>query len=183
MPLIGHTDQTHIPAIKAAVVRVQKSKPLTEATIRLRKWMIKHNVTAPQLARRTGFKPDTIYMLMAGHQRSYPSIAQAFAVEYVTDGYVPAWLWLDDPIVEKRIRQTMLAGVTHFEASVKAHVLKYNALKDPEGVIRSKARLLSRLFGVEWGEVERRVWADAKVRAKKDIANVDALMGVDDVED
>lgn len=171
-------DNNHVPYIKKSMDRIKKAptKTLDPAPILLRKWLIKNNMTVPQFAMRTGFNPGTIYNFISGQPWSYPSLAQAFAMEWVTEGKVPAYLWLDNPYVKESIRSSQLKTANRFENSIKSFVLKYNSLKTTEGMIRHKARMLSRLFGVEWGEVKRRCWEDAKERSKPDRASIEHLM-------
>ena len=170
-------DNTHIPYIKAAMTRVVKSSPLVPAAIKLRQWLMDNQMTVPQLAIRTSFHPSTYYNLIAGTPaKSYPSLCQAFAIEYVTDGKVKAWEWLDNPIITHKVRKSQLSQVTHLETRIKDFVLKYKSLETNEGMIRHKARILSRLFGVEWGEVKSRVWADARERAKADRKDIGYLL-------
>ena len=172
------------PHTQSALGRL-KGKPdkeLTPAARVLRIWMIKNDMTVPQLAIRTGFAASTLYQYVCGQPKAIPSLAQAFAIEWETHGAVAAYMWLDNPFMEARIREHQLAGSKRMERSSKAFVLKFNSLKTADGVIRQKARVLSRLFGVEWGEVKRRVWADAKVRALAEVANVSHLLGEIDHE-
>jgi hypothetical protein len=161
-------DNSHIPYIQNALTKLSKTpdSKLTPAAIKLRRWLINNKMTVPQLALRTGFNPTTFYNYLSGQARSYPSLAQAFAIEWVTGGEVQAWEWLDNPYIERQVRNSQVAGTRHFEVNAKSFVLKYNNLKTVDGVIRHKARMLSRLFGVNWGEVKKRIWEEARVRAK-----------------
>ena len=166
------------PYRKKTMDRLSKAEDskLIPAARLLRAWLIKNDMTAPDLARRTGFNPQTLYNYMSGDPVAYPSLAQAFAIEWATNGAVPAYMWLDQPLVKHRIRRSQLAGALSLERSVRAFVLKFNAMKTADGVIRQKARTLSRLFGVSWGEVRQRAWQDAKAKAKKDIYDISYLM-------
>lgn len=145
--------------------------------------MISSNTTATQLAMMTGFHPSSIKAFMSGTPNYYPTLAQAFAIEYVTSGFVPAYLWLDNPYIANRVRTGHLAGAKQFETHIKSFVLKFNTLKTNEGMIRHRARILSRLFGVQWGEVKRRCWDDAKEKAKPERANIQHLMTADITEE
>lgn len=165
-------DNTHIPHIKAAITRLKKANAITPAGKKLRAYLIRKNMSVPQLALRTGFNPETLYQYTTGVPESYPSLAQAYAIEYATAGEVKAWEWLDNPYIERRVRKSNLSMVRHFEGDIKSFVLKFKSLSNAEGMLRHKARLLSRLFGVEWGEVKRRVWEDAKERSKVERADV-----------
>lgn len=175
----------HIPYIKRAISRVKagSSHPLIPAAKRLRKWLITTQTTVPQLAIQTGFSASTLYDYISGRPNTYPSLAQAFAIEYTTNGAVPAWMWLDNPYIQAKVRNHQLAGAQRFERSIKSFVLKFNTLKTDEGMIRHKARMLSRLFGVEWGEVKRRCWEDAKQRSKSDRKDISYLLQPDGTDE
>lgn len=178
-------DNTHIPYIKASMdwVKAQSPKKLNPAPVKLRAWLIKHNMTTAQMAMRTGFSATTIRNILSGQPGMYPSLAQAFAIEYVTKGAVPAWLWLDDSVIRAKVRESNLSAVIRFEGAVKSLMLKYLSLTTADGMLRHKARILSRLFGVEWGEVKRRTWEDAKQSHKELRADVSHLLTDDITEE
>ena len=167
-----------------AVRTVSRKKTLATdippAGVKLRQWLMTQDITVQQLGHRTGFAAGTLYGYINGQPNTYPSLAQAFAIEYATNGYVPAWLWLDNPYIAARVRNGQLAGAKMFEGSIKSFVLKFNSLKTVDGMIRHKARILSRLFGVEWGEVRQRLWADAKRKAKAERADISMYMRSED---
>ncbi len=164
------------PYIKRAISRLkQPNSQLTPACKKLRKWLITTQTTAPQLAMMTGFNPSTIYAYTTGTPNTYPTLAQAFAIEWATKGEIQAWEWLDNPYIANRVRMGQLTGAKRFESGVKSFVLKYNTLKTIDGMLRHKARILSRMFGVEWGEVKKRCWTDGKKRAKLERADVSHL--------
>lgn len=164
------------PYIQSALDRVKRTEPLTPATVLLRQFLIDKQMTVPELSRRTGFKPNTLYQFICGRPGHYPTLCQAYAVEYATEGKVPAYLWLDNPHVAARVRQAQTMGAVKFETNVKHFALKFASLATSEGMLRDKARILARLFKVEWGEVKRRCWEDGRAAAKRQRANVDHLL-------
>ena len=137
--------------------------------------MIDKDMTCPMVSQKTGFTHSTIYTITTGTPNTYPTLAQAFALEWLTQGYVQAWEWLDNPYIQNRVRLGQLAGAREFERVAKSFILKYGALTKPDGVIRQKARALSKLFGVEWGEVKKRLWSNSRVKANKEKADVSHL--------
>lgn len=171
-------DNTHVPFIKSAMRKVELTSPkvLDPAVVKLRQWLINQQMTVPQLAMRTGFTPQTYYNMLSGQPWSYPSLAQAFSIEYATKGYVKAYEWLENKYIEQANRESLVKRATRFEGQIKSLVLKYMKLTTIEGVIRHRARILSRLFGVEWGEVKRRMWEDAKLKAKEEVADISHLL-------
>lgn len=121
--------------------------------------------------------------LLAGVHRSksgYLQLHQAFAIEWATKGEVPAYLWLEDPYVEARIRASHASNAKDFETRIKGHVLKWNSLKTADGMLREKARVLSRLFNVQWAEVKSRAWHMADEKAQKERADISYLLAPDD---
>lgn len=116
---------------------------------------------------------------LRGENRSkggYIQLHHAFAIEWATKGEVPAWLWLDQPAWERRIRDAHHSWVDEFERTAKRHILKWNSLKTTDGMLREKARTLSRLFNVQWSEVKNRAWLDAERKAATERADISHLM-------
>ena len=170
-------DNEHIPYIKSAMDRIREPvHGLIPAAVKFRQWLMRTKMTVPQAALRCGFNPSTLYDYISGQPKSYPSLAQAFAIEWMTDGTVRAWEWLENPYIEARVRSGQVKGAVRFEGHVKEFVLKYNSLKTSEGMLRHRARILSRLFGVDWGEAKKRCWVDAKLKARVERANIDHLL-------
>lgn len=121
--------------------------------------------------------------LLLGNFRSksgYIQLHQAFAIEWATQGHVPAWLWLDDPAMQRRIRDSHQSWIKTFEETAKRHVLKWASLKTADGMLREKARVLSRLFNVQWSEVKRRAWLDAERKAALERADISHLLAPED---
>lgn len=171
-----------MPPLPKIPDKVIKAHPLTPATIKLRQWLIAQNMTVPDLARRTGYNATTLYQYICGRPNFYPSLPQAFAIEYVTNGYVPAWLWLDNPHIEMKVRSSNLVAARRLETNLKQYVLKFDKLKTTDGMLRQKARILSRLFKVQWGEVKARCWKDARKLAQPLKADVFNLL-TDDISE
>lgn len=157
----------------------QPAHNLGDAPNRLRQWLLKNQVTVRQFAMMVCMNRRSLDTILRGEFRSksgYIQLHQAFAIEWATQGEVPAWLWLELPANQRRIRESHLSHIKEFEATAKRHVLKWGSLAQPEGRIRDKARALSRLFGVQWGEVKARAWRDAEKKAKLERANIKHLL-------
>ena len=170
-------DNSHIPYIKAARERLMKpAGNLTPAAVKFRAWLIKHNMSVGQAAMQCGFSHSTLRDYVCGRAGSYPSLAQAYAIQYMTGGKVRAWEWLDNPHIAARVRSSQSAGAREFERRVKQFVLKFNSLKTSEGMIRHRARILSRLFKVDWHEVKARCWQDGRVASKAERADISGLL-------
>ncbi len=165
---LGFVDNTHIPYIKDSIDTTKKtdSTQLPPGLVRLRQWLIDNKVTTTELGMRVGMRAETIKQFISGQAKSYPTLAQAFAFEYATSGVIKAWEFLDNPAIEYRIRTSQTNRLNEFERSIKGFVLKYKSQETVEGMVRHKARLLSRLFGVNWGEAKKRAWVDAHAKAK-----------------
>ncbi len=152
---------------------------LGPAPLRLKKWLMEHSMTVRQFAMTVCMNRRTLDMMLRGEWRSksgYIQLHQAYAIEWATKGYVPAWLWLDQPAYKRRIRNDHLSHVKEFETTCLRHVLKYASLTTNDGMLREKARVLSRLFNVQWGEVKRRAWLEAEKEAAKHRADVSHLL-------
>lgn len=151
--------------------------------ILLKEWLLSHQVTVAQFAMMVGFNRRVLDSLLAGRWTSkggYIQLHQAFAIEWATQGQVPAWLWLDDEVNSKRIRDSRMSAIKDFEDRIKIFVLKFNSLTKPEGMVREKARVLSRLFNVQWSEVKNRAWLDAERRASLERADISHLLAPED---
>lgn len=156
---------------------------LGEPRLRLKKWLLDNQVTVNQFAGFACMNRKVVDALLRGEWRSksgYIQLHQAFAIEWVTQGYVPAWLWLTEPANTARIRHARQSWTEEFETTAKRHVLKWASLKTPDGMLREKARVLSRLFNVQWSEVKRRAWLDAERKAATERANIDHLLRPED---
>jgi hypothetical protein len=156
---------------------------LGQPRIRLKEWMLQHQVTAGQMAMMCCLNVKSLHALLRGGWRSkggYIQLHQAFAIEWATKGYVPAWLWLDDEYNTARIRASRMSHVKDFEERCKVFVLKYNVLKTPDGMLREKARVLSRLFNVQWSELKARIWLEAERKAAHEKADISYLLEPDD---
>lgn len=179
---------------KARLLSVQAIKSLTRlgqesdqglgpARKLLRQWLLDNQVTVAQFAMMCCMNRRSLDNALRGEFRSkggYLQLHQAFAIEWATKGAVPAWLWLDDPAVKARIRDANFTNIKDFEDRIKAHVLKFNSLKTADGMLREKARVLSRLFNVQWGEVKRRAWLDAEKKAMLERADISHLLAPED---
>lgn len=120
---------------------------------------------------------------LRGENRSkggYIQLHHAFAIEWATKGEVPAWLWLDQPAWERRIRDAHHSWTADFEDKIKRLILKWNSLKTTDGMLREKARTLSRLFNVQWSEVKARAWLDAERQASTERADISHLMELEE---
>lgn len=156
---------------------------LGEPRLRLRKWLLDNQITVNQFAGFACMNRKVVDQLLRGEWRSksgYLQLHQAYAIEWVTKGYIPAWLWLTEPAWTKRIRHARQSWTEEFETKAKRHVLKWASLKTPDGMLREKARVLSRLFNVQWSEVKKRAWLDAEKKASKERANIDHLLRPED---
>jgi hypothetical protein len=156
---------------------------LGEPRILLKQWMLKNQITVNQLAIMCCISRHTVDYLLRGEWRSksgYIQLHQAYAIEWATQGEVPAWLWLTEPAYERRIRGDRVAKVMEFETRCKRHVLKWASLKTPDGMLREKARVLSRLFNVQWSEVKARAWLDAERSAQSERADISHLLAPED---
>ena len=161
-------DPTHVPYMAKAINRLGDvpDTKLTPAAIKLRAWMMRTKHTTQAVAMKCGYSASTINEYVIGRPNSYPSLTQAFAIEWLTNGEVQAWEWLDNPYIEHKVRMSQASAAMRFESIAKSFVLKYNSLKTADGMLRHKARILSRLFGVNWGEVKKRCWEDARKKAR-----------------
>lgn len=156
---------------------------LGKARVLLKHYMLENGLTVTDMAMMTCMNQGALSNLLNGVWTSkggYIQLHQAFAIEWLTEGLVPAWLWLDDEFNSKRIRDSRMTHIKEFEIRCKRHVLKWNSLKKPDGVLRDRARVLSRLFNVQWSEVKRRAWLDAKEAAKYDKADIKHLLAPED---
>lgn len=116
-------------------------------------------------------------MVRGGCYKDHPTLLQCFAIEYVTKGHIQAWEWLEDPYITARIRSGRLAAANDLESSITQIIMRGKGGGTPDGVLRNKARTLSRLYHVEWTEVKRRAWEDARKRAEWESADVSHLYG------
>lgn len=172
------------PYIKRAIARIKTpNSKITPAAKKLRDWLIEKEMTVDAFSRRVGFNKSTLWNYVTSVPNTYPTLAQAFAIEYETKGFIMAWEWLDNPYIQNRVRCGQMAGAKDFETSVKNFVLKYKVLTSPEGMIRAKARILSRMFKVDWGELKKRTWHDARAKAKLEKADISHLMTADITEE
>lgn len=149
----------------------------------LKEWLLSKQVTVAQFAMMVCMNRKTLDHLLAGRWTSkggYIQLHQAFAIEWATEGVVPAWLWLDDEVNTARIRASRMTSIKDFESRIKSYVLKFNSLTKPDGMVREKARVLSRLFNVQWSEVKRRAWLDAERRASLERADISHLLAPED---
>lgn len=161
----------------------RSSSGLGQPRLRLKEWMLANSVTVIQMAMMCCMNRKVLDVLLRGEWRSkggYIQLHQAFAIEWATKGYVPAWLWLDDEYNSARIRASRMTSVRDFEHSAKRHVLKWNSLKTPDGMLREKARVLSRLFNVQWSELKNRLWVEAEQKAAGEKADISYLLAPDD---
>lgn len=157
---------------------------LGPARVRLKQWLLANSLTVNEFSMMVCMNRRVLDTLLRGEWRSkggYLQLHQAFAIDWATKGEVPAWLWLDDPYVNARIRNSRMSRVQEFELKAKRHVLKWASLKTNDGMIREKARVLSRLFNVQWSEVKRRAWLDATRAAASERANIDHLLAPEDL--
>lgn len=104
------------------------------------------------------------------------TLIQAFAIEFATNGHVQAWEWLDDPYIEAKIRKCRTAAALDMEKSFKQVVARGKGGGTEDGVLRNKARQLARCYQVNWAEVKRRAWEDARRVANWEAADVSHLM-------
>lgn len=166
--------------IDRAIQRLNEvpSTPMAHVRHRLREWMAKHGITVNEMARITCMSPQTLTAHLRGelHHKTYMPLHQAFAIEWATKGSIQAFEWLDDPYQSAKIRQSRMTHVREFERTVKQLVLRSVGGGTPEGVLRNKARVLSRLFHVDWAEVKRRAWEDARRTAAWETADVSHLL-------
>lgn len=158
-------------------------KGLGPARLLLKAWLLENSMTVNEFSMVVCMNRRVLDTLLRGEWRSkggYIQLHQAFAIDWATKGEVPAWLWLDDPYVSKRIRDSRMSRVKDFELRAKRHVLKWNSLKTADGMLRERARVLSRLFNVQWTEVKRRAWLDATRAAADEKADIGYLMEPED---
>lgn len=156
---------------------------LGKPRILLRKWLLDNHVTVAQFAMMCCMNRRVLDQLLRGEWTSkggYLQLHQAFAIEWATKSTVPAWLWLDDEFNTLRIRNSRMTQLKDFESRIKSFVLKFNSLAKPEGIIREKARVLSRLFNVQWSEVKRRAWLDAERKAANERPDISYLLQPED---
>lgn len=156
---------------------------LGKARLLLKGYMLEKGLTVNDMAMMVCMNQPGLTRLLNGAWTSkggYIQLHQAFAIEWVTQGLIPAWLWLDDEFNSKRIRDSRMSHIKEFEVTAKRHILKWNSLKKPDGVLRDKARVLSRLFNVQWSEVKRRAWLDSAEAAKYEKADVRHLLAPED---
>lgn len=149
----------------------------------LRKFLLENQITVNQMSMMVCMNRKQLDALMRGDARSkggYIQLHHAFAIEWATKGAVPAWLWLDSPVSERRIREGHISHLQEFQQQCLRHVLKWNSLKTADGMLREKARVLSRLFNVQWGEVRARAWLDAEEEAKHLRADISHLLKPED---
>lgn len=158
------------------------SEKLTPAPKALLAWMKKNQITIKSMAGMIYMDRDCLAMLLfGGHSGNEPhlKLMHAFAIEHATSGEVPAWLWLNTPLYKREIRNRRSKWAENFDKAAKQQVLNYMQTNTADGVIRQKARFLSRLFNVQWGEVKRRAWLDAQAQVRRERANIDYLMRPD----
>jgi hypothetical protein len=164
----------------AALARLAEEPPQEMAHVRhkLRRWMVANGLTIEEMARVCCMSAKTLRAHLAGelHHKTYMPLHQAFAIEWATKGHVQAYEWLDDPYQAEKIRRSRMSHVRDFESKVKRLVLRSIGYGTPDGVLRNKARVLSRCFQVNWAEVKRRAWEDARKAAKWERADVSHLM-------
>lgn len=156
---------------------------LPPAQTLLKKWLLEHQLTVNQFAGMVCMNRRQLDAHLRGEFRSkggYIQLHHAFAIEWATQGKVPAWLWLDQPAWERRIRESHHSWVKVFEQTAKRHILKWNSLRTVDGMLREKARVLSRLFNVQWSEVKSRLWLDAERMASEERADISHLMELED---
>lgn len=145
---------------------------------RLRRWMIAHGITLTEMSILCCVgRPQLSHLLNGSHHNAtYMTLAGAFSIEWVTKGEVQAWEWLDDPYQAARVRKMRMAAAKGIEDSYKQLILRGRGGGTVDGMLRRKARTLSRLFQVNWTEVRRRAWADARQTAEWESADVSHLM-------
>lgn len=145
---------------------------------KLKAWMITHGITLSELGRMACINKRSLRDLINGvcHNRTHMTLTGAFSLEFVTNGHVQAWEWLNDPYLEARVRSHRVAIAREMENQFKRLILRGRGGGDAQGMLRNKARCLSRLFQVNWAEVKRRSWADARVTAAWEMADVSHLM-------
>lgn len=170
------------PNAHKALSRVTQTVPMAQARIKLKKWMDERQLTVSAFAMTVCMDRKVLQHHINGvlHNKTYMALHQAFAIEWATQGHVQAWEWLDDPYQAAKIRHGNMMHVKDFENRIKSYVLKYNSLKTNEGMLREKARVLSRLFNVQWGEVKTRAWRDAENRAMAERADISHLLAPED---
>jgi hypothetical protein len=153
--------------------------PDAQARYKLRQYLVDHDLTVNQFALTIGVKRTILDAIFRGEWRSkggYLQLHHAFAIEWATQGAVQAYEWLEDPACIRRIMDSRMSVLKDFEYTQKRMVLQWASLKRPEAVLRHKARVLSRLFNVQWGEVKSRAKWRAALEAKKEVADVSHLL-------
>lgn len=160
--------------------------PGSEPRAKLKAWLLATRTSMRDFARKTGLLPNIkLRKFITGANSQAPSLITAFAIEHETGGFIRAEEWLDDPYVAAQIRERQVTAAHSFGYIFRDLMLRYGSLKTEDGVLRARARFLSRIYGVDWAEVKKRVWADTRKSAKAQMANVRHLMreSVDDGED
>lgn len=146
--------------------------------------MLEHGTTAEAFAPFVCCDARMLQRLLRGEWRSksgWLPLHVAFAIEWATQGAVPAWKWLDEPYRKARLRHVNMKNIERYERNVKRLVLKWNSLKTNDGMLREKARCLSRLFNVQWSEVKNRAWVDAERAARQERADISHLLRPEDL--
>lgn len=171
----------------AAIARLQQrpDAPMAHVRHRLREWMARHGLTITEMARICCMDHKVLAAHLRGelHNKTYMALHQAFAIEWTTRGEIQAWEWLDDPYQAAKIRHSRMQQVAEFEARLKGLILHGRGGGTSDGMLRRKARTLSRLFSVNWAEVKKRSWIDARQKAEWESADVSHLMLATDDEE
>lgn len=164
------------PLKDAALARLKGMRPGSPAAVKLHAWMVAHGMTVREFSMYICMGHKTLATIMSGRRDEQLPLYQAFAIEWATAGHVQAWEWLDNRYTSARVRKNQLSAITDYQRSLTQSALRTRGGGDVDGVLRQKARALSRLYGVKWAEAKRRAWLDARATADWETADVSHLM-------